>query len=94
MGCPRDLLKPNKLYHIFNHANGKDKLFKEERNYPFFMKKIEKWILPCCDIHAYCLIPNHFHFAMKIKSEKELSTIFEEKISKKLSKLFSPHPVS
>ncbi len=87
MGCPRDFLEPDKFYHIYNHANGYDKLFREEKNYYFFMQKIENYIVPCFDIHSYCLIPNHFHFAVKVKSEKELSIYFEEKINTKFFKL-------
>lgn len=90
MGCLRDFLEPDKFYHIYNHANGDDKLFREERNYSFFMQKIEKYIVPCCDIYSYCLIPNHFHFALRVKSEHELIKIWEDKLDKKLSKLILP----
>ena len=94
MGCPRDFLEPDKFYHIYNHANGNDKLFREEKNYHFFMQKIEKYIVPCCDIHSYCLIPNHFHFAVRVKSEYILLKMWEEKIDKKLSKLILPPAIS
>jgi REP element-mobilizing transposase RayT len=85
MGNPREPLEPDGIYHIYNHAVGKDNLFREPRNYPFFMGKFEKWIVPVCDVLAYCLMPNHFHFAVRVKSVEVLEQIFEEKIKKRAS---------
>jgi len=31
-------------------------------NYDYFLGKIEKFILPYCDLIGWCLMPNHFHF--------------------------------
>jgi putative transposase len=60
------------LYHIYNQGNNKQKLFYNENNYIFFLKKIKDYILPYADILAYCLMPNHFHL-MVIINEIELS---------------------
>jgi len=59
-------------YHIYNHANGFENIFNEERNYRFFLEKYQFYISPIADTLAYCLMPNHFHFLIKIKSEEEL----------------------
>lgn len=91
MQKPKELLQPEMYYHVYNHANGNEKLFREERNYPFFMEKIENWVVPCCDILAYCLIPNHFHFAVRVKKENILEKLFEDKIHDKLKKLTVVH---
>ena len=50
------------LYHIYNRGNNKQPIFFKPDNYLFFIKKIRKYILPHCEILAYCLMPNHFHF--------------------------------
>jgi putative transposase len=50
------------LYHIYNRGNNKQPIFPQVKNYDFFVKKIIELITPCCDILAYCLMPNHFHF--------------------------------
>jgi putative transposase len=50
------------LYHIYNRGNNKQPIFPQLKNYDFFIKKIKEQITPCCDILAYCLMPNHFHF--------------------------------
>ena len=52
----------NELYHIYNRGNNRQPIFFNTDNYLFFIKKVRKFILPYCDILAYCLMPNHFHF--------------------------------
>jgi putative transposase len=66
------MLEPSKYYHIFNHANGDDILFRNDENHYFFLRKYQHHISPVADTYAYCLMPNHFHFLVKIKSEAEL----------------------
>ena len=55
-------LTEGKLYHVFNRGNNKEIIFPQPQNYHYFIKGIEKYIKPCCDILAWCLMPNHFHF--------------------------------
>jgi len=31
-------LEPNNIYHIYNHANGKENLFENEENFTFFLR--------------------------------------------------------
>lgn len=76
----RAKLQPNKVYHIFNQAVGNEHLFRNEKNYYFFLEKYFEYISPIAYTYAYCLMPNHFHFLLKIKPESLLkkSSIFEE----------------
>ena len=75
---------PGERYHIYNHANGRENLFHEDRNYLFFLKLAAKHILPVSKIFAYCLMQNHFHFLVQIKEENELITLFETQIKSRL----------
>ena len=52
----------NELYHIYNRGNNRQPIFFKPENYDYFLQKVRKFVLPCCDILAYCLMPNHFHF--------------------------------
>jgi len=61
------MLSPNTFYHIYNHANGDDNLFREDKNYRYFLALFQKHISPIANTFAYCLMPNHFHFLLKIK---------------------------
>lgn len=72
------MLLPDTYYHIFNHAIGFGKLFFEEKNYSYFLRKYSYYIDPIADTLAWCLLPNHFHILIKIKSEEELLCVFEK----------------
>ncbi|ANF50110.1 transposase [Chryseobacterium glaciei] len=56
------------VYHIFSHVNGKELIFREETNYQFFLKQLDKYITQIADIYAYCLLPNHFHLLLRFKN--------------------------
>ena len=55
-------------YHIYNNAVTDNKLFSEEKNYHFFLTKIKKYLLDCVDVLAYCLMPNHYHLIIQLKT--------------------------
>jgi putative transposase len=52
---------PNEFYHIYNRGNNKQRIFFNDENYLFFLKKIRAQLSPISSIIAYCLMPNHFH---------------------------------
>lgn len=56
------------VYHVFSHVNGKELIFREETNYQFFLKQLDKYIIQIADIYAYCLLPNHFHLLLRFKN--------------------------
>ena len=58
------------IYHIYNRSN--EQVFFERRNYLFFLEKVRKLIFPVCDILAWCLMPNHFHF-MIVANERSVA---------------------
>ncbi len=63
------------FYHIYNRGINGEAIFKTARNYHFFINKIKNNLLSVCDVYAYCLMPNHFHLLVKIKSDKYLNEI-------------------
>lgn len=63
------------LYHIYNQGNNKQKIFFEDRNYLFFLKKIKTHITPYADVLAWCLMPNHFHLMVRVKIETGGTTL-------------------
>src|SRR6188474_2965993 len=69
-------------YHIYNRGvNGED-IFVEERNYDLFLRLYEKHLTPVSDLLTYCLLRNHFHLSVRIKSEEE---IFDSRKTLKVS---------
>lgn len=55
-------LKSGEIYHVYNRGNNRQRLFYEKENYYYFLAKVREYLSPNCDILAYCLMPNHFHF--------------------------------
>ena len=65
-------LEFNQYYHIFNRGNNGETIFRQERNYHFFLKLYTKHLNAVVDTFAYCLLPNHFHFLVRVKSEDDI----------------------
>lgn len=64
--------EPNAIYHIYTHANGNENLFRSDKNYNYFLERYGYHIHPVADTFAYCLMPNHLHLMVQIRSEKEV----------------------
>jgi putative transposase len=58
----------HKIYHVFNRTNNKEKLFLSDENHRFFLKKYSEYLLPFSETIVWCLLSNHFHFLIRIKS--------------------------
>jgi len=78
-------LEPEHYYHIYNHANGFENFFVDNHDYQKFLYYYIKYIVPICETFVYCLMPNHFHFFIRIKPENEL--IETLKINKETGKI-------
>ncbi len=81
MNTYHEPLLPGKVYHIFNHAVGDELLFREEGNFSYFLEKYKHYISPVCRTFSYALLPNHFHFAVQIRSREELLALLAPKNS-------------
>ena len=56
------MIEKDLIYHLYNKGNNGQQIFFSRDNYLFFLAKVRKYLYPYCDILAYCLMPNHFHF--------------------------------
>jgi putative transposase len=93
-------MEPGCTYHLYTHANGFENLFRSDENYRYFLRRYEHFILPVAETYAYCLMPNHVHFLIRIKTAAELESSFgkfetfrkmEARISKQFANLFSSY---
>jgi putative transposase len=58
---------PDKYYHVFNKANNEEKIFRDDSDYQFFLRKLCELVTQNVDIYTFCLLPNHFHLLIKPK---------------------------
>ncbi len=57
----------NNFYHIYNRSNNKEAIFLHEDNYRFFLTLWDKYLSSYLDTFSYALIPNHFHFTVRVR---------------------------
>ncbi len=65
-------LVPGGFYHVYNRANGDEVLFRNSGNYKYFLESYYSYINPIAQTISYCLMPNHFHFLIQIRSDQHL----------------------
>jgi len=61
------ILEPGRCYHVYNCAAGGDPLFDDESDRSFFMDLYRNHVTPVAETYAYCLLPDHVHFLVKIR---------------------------
>lgn len=67
------VFEPGRYYHIYNKSENKERLFLEAENYLFFLRKLKKYRPENLSIIAYCLMPTHFHFCIRIDGSVQVS---------------------
>lgn len=77
-------VEKGKTYHIYNRGIIGENIFIEPRNYAYFLNRWQETIVPVTDTYAYCLLKNHFHFLVSIKSEDVFAVEDDNKQTKKL----------
>lgn len=79
---------PNEIYHIYNQGNNREKIFYEDAGYIEFLKLFRKYVLNNCEVLAYCLMPNHFHFLIQATEVSAKSKLIGSIKSSELSNGF------
>lgn len=68
----------NEIYHVFNRTNNNEPLFLKEENRRFFLRQYDYYLSPFLETYCYCLLSNHFHFLVRIKSKEQICTYLSE----------------
>lgn len=63
-------LEPDRNYHICNRTNNGALLFRSDENRRYFLSQSEAFLSHLLDLYGWCLLPNHFHYQVKMKSEE------------------------
>jgi hypothetical protein len=69
------MLKEDYTYHVYNRANGSENLFREPNNYRYFLKKYAQHVSPVTETFVYCLLLNHFHTMVRVRTQQEINSM-------------------
>ncbi|MBU1011437.1 MAG: transposase [Bacteroidetes bacterium] len=64
-------IEPGKYYHIFNRGNNYENVFYLHDDYIYFLQRYKYHLKLCCESFAYTLMPNHFHFLIRVNENVE-----------------------
>ena len=65
-------LEPEQYYHVYNRTNNQDFLFWSNENRRYFLAQFHKYLSHFLEVYSWCLLSNHFHLQIKMKSEEEV----------------------
>ena len=87
------------FFHIYNRGVNRENLFKEKRNYYFFLQQYKFHCNDVFETVAYCLLKNHFHLVVKVKENVEVprrtgTGTFKLNASTQLSHFFNSYAQS
>lgn len=86
-------------YHIYNRGINSCNIFIEKDNYRHFLFLYKKYITSITDTYAWVLMPNHFHFLVKLKDSNPVRVLNPDRVkvqtpSQQFSKLFNAYAQS
>ena len=60
------------IFHVYNRTNNKEPLFRTFQNRLYFLQLYARYVQPFADTFCWCLLPNHFHFLIRVKREQQI----------------------
>jgi putative transposase len=72
------------IYHVYNRTNNKEPLFKTDENRLYFLRQFAKYVEPFVDTFSWTLLPNHFHFLIKVKNSEDIKRHLKTVVIEKL----------
>lgn len=66
------------IYHVINRGNMRMQVFDDAEDYAYFLKLLQDGLKrEAVELHAYCLMPNHFHLLLMPLVEGSLSRLMQ-----------------
>ena len=63
-------IRAGHYYHLYNRGANRQNIFFDRGNWAFFIERLRAYFLPgYVDILVYCLMPNHYHLLVYIKTD-------------------------
>ncbi len=72
-------------YHIYNRTNNGELLFRSDENMRYFLSKYYQHSHHFLDTWCWCLLPNHFHLLVNVKSAASIKQHLHGKDLKQLT---------
>jgi putative transposase len=91
------------VFHVYTRGIDRKPIFLTDKHYRSFLRKYERLVSPYVDTYAFCLLGNHFHFLIRIKSNQEIDKLIDLKmlplrkvpvglfVSRKIGNLLNSH---
>lgn len=59
-------LIPGEIYHFYNRGVNRQPIFFSDRNYHYFINRMQTFLKDKAEIYGFCLMPNHYHLLAKV----------------------------
>lgn len=82
-------LRYDTIYHIWNRGVDRTTIFRGDENYRYLLGLYIHHIEPVAETYAYCLLPNHFHFLVRTRTE-EAQRAYRQAIQVGLARCLPP----
>ena len=90
MARPLRIEFPGAWYHVMNRGRRREKIFQSDPDYKLFLKVLGECVrLFRIEIHAYSLMPNHYHLLIRTpianlsRAMRHLNGVYTQKINKR-----------
>ena len=81
------LLREKSYYHIYHRGIDKRVLFRIESDYHHFLNKYQYYLFITVETYAFCLLKNHIHLLVRVRSVEEQRNLVKQLKRKKISEL-------
>ncbi len=75
------------IYHIYNKSVTGETMFRDDNDYNRFIAKYQRYFGAFFDTYAYALMPNHFHFLVKVRQLNAKTQLMIAKEGTKMAQL-------
>jgi REP element-mobilizing transposase RayT len=75
-------IKEGNYYHIFNRGAGRRNIFRVQQDFTEFIQKYYYYLQPSVQTFSWCLLSNHFHAVIRVRTKDEQASFYEEKSSR------------
>lgn len=66
------------FYHIYNRGANRDDIFFEHGDYDVFLEKYIYYLYPAVETFSWCLMSNHFHALIRIRTVNEQVALYKK----------------